>query len=96
MNTHRIPLLILSLLLLSGCFEDYLEEESFNNFTEQNFYTSEADHVAVVDGIYAILDGYLTPITYLNAVPTNVATTQEEINLDVYNNAGLISNGRVS
>ena len=96
MNLQRITLFLLSVLLLSSCFEDYLEEDSFNNFTEQNFYLSEEDHVAVVDGIYAELDDYLFSLTYLNAIPTNVATTQEDIDLDVYNNAGFVSNGRVA
>lgn len=96
MHKLRIALLGLLFVPLSGCFERYLEEESFNSFTEQNFYTSEEDHVAVVDGIYAQLPGYLFPLTYLNAISTNVATSQNRIDLDELDRAGLVTNGDVS
>ena len=75
-----------------------MEEEAFSEFTDANFYTTDADFEFIVNGIYEPLDGMLLSFNHANATASAVATT---INasyepFDKFDNAILPGSGPVN
>lgn len=74
----NIAILIGGLLILGGCMEDFLEEESFSNFTEANFYDNDEDFVFVVNGVYQPLDSYQNNLITRNALASATGTAPND------------------
>jgi len=75
MKLIKLIIFSLSVLLLGSCMDDFLEEEAFSEFTDANFYTSDADFVNIVNGLYEPLDDMLLQFNHANATSSAVATT---------------------
>ena len=84
-------LLIIVALSFSGCMEDYLEEEAFNDFTEANFYTSDDDFVFIVNGVYEPLDGVQSDLVFQNSWYSAVGSAADFNNFDEFDNVQLPS-----
>ncbi len=78
--------------------DEFLEEEAFSTFTEANFYTTDADFVNLINGLYEPLDGMLLSFNHANAAASAVATSISSSYeaFDTFNNAILPGVGAIS
>jgi hypothetical protein len=79
MKTNIIASAILTLVLMSGCQEDFLKDRAYSIITEDNYFKTSSDAITAVNGVYSALRAggmYETDMLYLNEYPTECVTSR--------------------
>ena len=79
MKTFKLTIILLTLTLgLSSCFESFLEEKVYDFLAPENFYKTDEDAIAALNGVYNVLvqdnQSYQRALYMLGEYPSEAAT----------------------
>jgi len=78
MKTKKIAAILLSIVSLTACHDDFLQDKAYSIITEDNYFKTSNDAITAVNGVYDALTGagYQTSLLQLNEYTSECVTTR--------------------